>query len=536
MAPPLTPPGGPRRLAVPVAVASIAVVLAGVALFAGPGGSGARSAGSEVKVLGGEPASLDPARHGDAGSAAMVSQLFETLTALDPSLTLRPALAESWVVEPGAKRVVFTLRAGLTFSDGSPLRANDVVRSWRRLVDPDHPSPLASLLADVRGADAALAGTGTAESVGISADGDRRVVVDLARPAADFPTIVASPAFGIVPASIGDGDVGDDPRTFVGSGAYVLHEHNPEGLQLSANPAYWAGRPSVATIDVTTDLGGSSAVQGFENRTVDYAAVPGFDARWIAYDDTLGPDLRQVPSLSVEYYGFDTRRPPFDNARVRRAFAEAVDWRRIAALDETGTSTPATGLVPDGIPGRPAGDFLPRFDPGDARRLLADAGYADVTRLPRIDFVSSGSPHDEAVVDQLKANLGVDVAYETMDFEAYSDRLASDPPSIWTLSWVADYPGPNDFLGVLLRTGSTANYGGYRSAAFDAAIDRARAASDEAATEAGYAAAMQIVRDDVPVVPVTYGTGWALARSGLLGAQENGNGILRFAGLEWAAP
>jgi oligopeptide transport system substrate-binding protein len=98
---------------------------------------------------------------------------------------------------------------------------------------------------------------------------------------------------------------------------------------------------------------------------------------------------------------------------------------------------------------------------------------------------------------------------------------------------VADYPGPNDFLGVLLGTGSTANEGRWSSPAFDAAIAAAGAATTPEAASAAYAQAMGIVRDQVPVVPVSYGTSFSLVRDGLLGAAQNGLGILRLAGLAW---
>ena len=123
-----------------------------------PIAAGSASTGSAT-ILASQPSSIDPARHGDAASAAIVAQLFETLTAFDASLTLRPALAESWTVEDGGRRVVFQLRDGLEFSDGTPLVAADVVRSWRRLVTPGALSPLASLLADVKGVPEILAGT-----------------------------------------------------------------------------------------------------------------------------------------------------------------------------------------------------------------------------------------------------------------------------------------------------------------------------------------------------------------------------------------
>ena len=106
-------------------------------------------------------------------------------------------------------------------------------------------------------------------------------------------------------------------------------------LTLHANEHYWAGRPAIGTIELVGDLGGRSEVEVFEAGDLDYAPISSFDATWIAYDQTLGPQLREVPSMSVEYYGFDTTRPPFDDVRVRRAFGMAVDWRRIAALGST---------------------------------------------------------------------------------------------------------------------------------------------------------------------------------------------------------
>jgi oligopeptide transport system substrate-binding protein len=117
--------------------------------------------------------------------------------------------------------------------------------------------------------------------------------------------------------------------------------------------------------------------------------------------------------------------------------------------------------------------------------------------------------------------------------DGYFQRLNTDPPQIWSLSWIADYPGPNDFLGVLLGSDASNNYGRWSSAEFDAAIADAGAATDPADIRAAYDRAEQVVQRDVPVVPVTYGTGWALSRPDLLGADQNGLGSIRMAGLAW---
>jgi len=495
--------------------------------------AGSSSTGSAT-ILASEPSSIDPARFGDAASAGVIAQLFETLTAFDASLTLRPALAESWTVEDGGRRVSFQLRDGLQFSDGTPLTAADVVRSWRRLVTPGSLSPLASLLSDVKGVPEILAGTAAdPTAIGITADGDRRVVVDLVRPAADFPSIASSPPLGVVPASMAERDVPLAAQGFVGSGGYRIAGVARDRLQLTANDRYWAGTPAIKDITVVTDLGGQSPVEAFAGDQLDVAPIGDLDARWIAYDKALGPTLREVPSLTLEYYAFDTTKPPFDDARVRRAFSMAVDWRRIAGLDSVGSSVPATGMVPLGIPGRPDGDFLPPFDPEGAKRLLAEAGI-DPKTLPPIEFITSGGGHDDAVVADLREHLGVRIDYATMDFGAYTERLDRDPPAIWSIIWVADYPSPNDFLGVLLGSGSTANEGRWQSKAFEDAIAEAGATSDATAAAAAYGRALTTVRDEAPALPVTYGTAWSLTRPGLLGATPNGMGILRYAGLAWA--
>ncbi len=548
MTPPPTPDGSPDgtprpagllpRVAVAiVALATIASIVLARVVPSGPPQPARPGAGtgSDVRVLAGTPATLDPARQGDIASAAVTAQLFETLTAVDPSLAVRPALAQSWVVSDAGHRVEFTLRPGLTFSDGTPLTATDVVESWRRLLDPSAPSPLASLLDDVSGAQAFRLGrTHDPASVGISAPDGGHVDVRLDRPAGDFASIVAGASFGIVPPGVRHDDPAAlGPTAFVGSGGYVLVGQTGTELTLRANDHYWAGEPAVGVVHVVTSIGGRSPVDAFSAGDLDYAPISDTDASWIAYDSTLGPQLRSVPAFGTTYYGFDTSRPPFDDARLRRAVAAAVDWRRIVTLGTTGTEVPAAGMVPDGIPGRPDGSFVPAFDPDAARSLLAEAGHPGGSGLGPITLLTSGLPYDAAVAAQLKANLGLDVRVETMDFDGYQVRLTADPPEIWAMSWIADYPGPNDFLGVLLASDATNNYGRWRSPEFDTAIDAAGRATTAAAATAGYRTAETIVARDVPVIPLSTGTGWALARSGLLGADQNGLGIVRFAGLAW---
>jgi len=514
-----------------------AFILAASGLFASAGLGRPGRADAPVRVYLGEPSTLDPAATGDAGSAGIIAQLFEGLTAIDGNLVTRPALAETWELFDGGRRIVFTLRDGLAFSDGSPLTADDVVRSWLRVIAPAAPSPLASLLYDVEGVPAYVRGESTDPStVGLHAPDARHLEVRLTRPAADFPAVAASPTLAVVPAGVGrDASALQPGLGFVASGGYVLQARTETALELTANGHYWAGTPAIGNVEIATSISGKSPVDAFSAGELDWTGIASWDASWIRYDPDFGPALRQGTDLAISYYGFDVRRPPFDDARVRRAFAQAVDWRRIVALAGGSDTIAATGMVPPGIPGRSDEDFVPAFDPAAARELLRQAGFASGSDFPDVTIVTSGTGYDAAVVAQLKANLGVDVRYEEMDFDEYFPRLSSDPPQVWAISWIADYPSPNDFLGILLGSDQPNNYGGWSSAAFDAAIARAVGTSDAATSRAAYEEAERIVRDEVPVVPISSGTGYTLVRSGLMGARENGLGILRLAGLAWGS-
>jgi oligopeptide transport system substrate-binding protein len=283
---------------------------------------------------------------------------------------------------------------------------------------------------------------------------------------------------------------------------------------------------------MVTDFGGESGIDAYDNNTIDFIGVGSGDASWMKYDPTYGPDLRHSTDFSVSYYGFDTHVPPFDDPNVRLAFAKAVDWDRIVGLAEAPL---ATSLVPAGVPGRDEEDHRPTYDPDAARQLLADANFPNGEGFPTVTLATYGVGFEQTVAAELEANLGVTVNIEAQDFRDYLGR-ASGPgaPGIFTMSWSADYPHPHDFLGLLLETGSTSNEGGWSNADYDALLEQAAATDDLQEQQALYAQAQEILEVEAPVVPVTYGETWVMAREGLLGATQSGVGIIRIAGLAWA--
>jgi oligopeptide transport system substrate-binding protein len=304
------------------------------------------AARSDITILGGSAASLDPAIQSDAGSAQIVSQVFESLTAIDTAGRVQAALAYSWDTVNGGKQVVFHLRSGLSFSDGTPLTATDVVTSWLRVLAPSRKGQLASLLDDVAGARAYREGNGPKSAVGLHVAGPTDVQVDLVGPASDFPAIVSSPTLAVVPPGIDSAASMLLPGSFVGSGAYVVTALTKTETTLQSNPRYWAGAPPIKTIHLLSSIAGKSPVGEFQAGRLDYTPIGVYDASWIMYDRTLGSSLRVDPSPSVEYYGFDTSRPPF--SRFRRP-----EWSRLASRVTAPRTMAPSSILPQRRPTLP---------------------------------------------------------------------------------------------------------------------------------------------------------------------------------------
>lgn len=493
----------------------------------------ARPADADVVLAGGTPLSWDPAAIADGTSAQVLAQVYEGLTVLDAGSRVRPALARSWRLEDAGHRLVFELREGLTFSDGSPLLAEDVKRSWLRVIDPADPSPLSSLLDDVRGAAAYARGDGNADAVGLRADG-RTLSIDFERPAAYFAAVTAAPSLAVVPPGIEATAGGPGAGSkLAASGPYVPLEQELGRIRLERNDAYWAGPSPLRLVTVVTDDGGRSNVDVFEDGAVDWTRISTADASWIRYDRRLGPQLHHIEEMAVQYLGFDTGEPPFDDPAARRAVAMAVDWRRLSQLDREG-DPPPTSMVPPGIASRGAGDYLLPYDPEAARAELTAAGYPGGTGFPAVSLATYGVGRASAIAAELERELGLQVTVEGRPFEEHSALLETDTPDMWTLSWSADYPHAHDFLGLLLRSGSSANLGHWSDVEYDALIDAAAATADAREQERSYEAAQSIVREQVPVIPLDYGSSWWLSREGLRGGQISGVGILRYADLQWA--
>jgi ABC-type transport system substrate-binding protein len=489
----------------------------------------ATAAGPELRYLGGELKTLDPAFIADAADVQLLLQLYAGLTRLDEEGEAYPSLAESWTVSRDGLTYRFRLREDLRFSDGSGLTAEDVRRSWLRILDPETHSSAPDVLTVIAGAPQRLAG-GSEDEVAIAALDARTLEVGLRHPAAYFTAITATPTAFVVPRGADASADWQRVDDFVGSGPYVTDGMDGDTLVLRANSEYVAGPPPIAAVQWLTDLEGD-VPSAYADETLDLAGIGAFDASWIAYDPELGPALHQAAALNVQYFGFDTTRPPFDDARVRRAFALALDRPRLVELAEGAASVPASSVVPPAL--WPEGlEDDQRHDPAQAARLLDEAGYADRGDLGVITVNGAGLGVGPAVAIWRDA-LGVSISVESMEFGDYLGALETQPPQVFTINWIADYPSPYALYSLLLLPDAASNYGGWTDDDFVQLLESASAAGTEAEQAAAYREVDARVDAEAPVVPWSYGTSWWLVRPGLRGLGNLTTGILDLGRVSW---
>jgi oligopeptide transport system substrate-binding protein len=498
----------PRRLRFPTLLRTVAALLAalltGLTLVVAIGDSRqpVSAAGQPLRYNGGAVGSLDPARIGDASDVQLTLQLYAGLTRLDEAGDPYPSLASSWDVSSDGLTYTFHLRSGLRFSDGSVLDAGDVRRSWLRLLDPQVHASAPDVLNVIVGAADRIAGRAGEGAVGITAPDSRTLIVKLRHRAGYFPAITATPATFVVPRSARPTGTWQAAGSFIGSGPYMAAEASTDKLVLRANPNYVAGAAPIAEVDWITTLPGDE-VTAFSQNQVDLTGIAGSDATWVAYDPDLGRALHRAAALSVQYLGFDTRKPPFDDVRVRRAFALALDRPRLVELADGPAAVPATSVVPPAIqpPGLPKGASA---DVTAARRLLDEAGFT--------------------------------VNVESMTFEDYIGRLdAGQVPQVFTINWVADYPSPFALYDLLLTPAAHSNYGRWNDPRFETLLEAAAAASTDAAQASAYAAVEKEVEGQAPIIPWSYGDSNLLVRPGLRGLGGLTVGLLDFGLASWDA-
>lgn len=503
-------------------VSRMTLFLAAIAL-AGCGKT--RDRADLVFINGVEPESLDPAIISGQPEGRLVMALFEGLTSRDGTGRIGPGMADRWEISEDGLTYVFHIRDQARWSNGDRLTAHDFAAAWERTLNPLTTSPYSELLFSVEGAeDYAKGKSNDFSTVGARALDERTFEVRLRAPTPYFLELCAFQThYPVHLKSIrAHGIDWIKPGKLVSNGAYRLTEWRiNHRIRLEANPYYWrADSVRLKTVEALPISQATTAFNfystGVADLTLDKGVVPP-----MLLDELRGrPDCHIAPILATYFYRFNVTRKPFNDARVRRAFAMAVDKKFIVTRITRNREPVAGSFTPPGMPGYEPPRGVPH-DPDRARRLLAEAGYPSGKGFPSVALLFNSTESDEetavAVQDILKRELGVHVELRRQEWKVYLNSLNRLDYDIARSSWVADYPDPNTFLDCFV-TGRGQNRTGWSNAQYDELLARANRTLDPGARFALMREAEEILVDrDVPIAPVYHFVGVKLFDASRIG-------------------
>lgn len=503
-----------------LAAATVAVAAVAVALT---GGTAATAAGAKSQAEPGvlriaqaeAPDAFDPATLGDNRSIELAQNVFDGLTAVnEKNLQVASALARSWSVSKDGRTYTFKLRPNLTFQDGSPLTAADVVFSLNRALSPKTGSGYVFFLGPIAGSEAVTKGKART-AVGLRAIGKDTVRITLTQPAGYFLALSGMwPYWSVSPQTIAKyGNDWTAPGKVNGTGAFKLTSAIADSNYVfEANANYFLGKPKLNKVEVSIVPDPTAQLARYKAGEFDVIYNLSSAAyRQVQGDAALKKEFHSRPLLRTTWINMRNDKAPFDDRRVRLAFNYAIDKDALVKVALGGLGTPAYTFLPPGLPGSVAGFRKPyQFNATRAKELLTQAGFPGGKDFPKLDlYYPSGTQNDsvfQVVQGQLKANLGITIGLKPTPIKAYN-ALLNDPerrPVLSQYSFGLDYPDPqeqHEYLGVSQPAGF-ANYANFSSKAFDNLIKRANRATNQKTRYVLHRQAENIYLNAAPIVPL----------------------------------
>jgi len=479
-------------------------------------------------ALGSEPTAIDPHYHDLTPNNALTAHIFEGLTRQDEKQKLHPALATSWTND-GKNTWTFKLREGVTFSDGSPFTADDVVFTFCRTLKNE--TAIAGSFADI---------TGNFESV--ATPDAHTVVITTKAPEPLLPTFLGT--VGVLSSSIVKHDklsfdigkncgvtgawpvVGDfnDGKLAIGTGPYKLKSYvRGSAIDLDRNDKYWGDAEPWESVRFLPVPNAAPRLAGLLAGDYDVIENPAArDLARIKDDKRFGYVI--TPTTRVIYYQLDVGRAqspfvkaadgknPLQDVRVRQAMSLAIDRKAIVARLMDGAAEPAYQFLPTGMFGTLPNPPELRYDPAEAKKLLAEAGYTNgfqLTLSTTNDRYINDSQITQAVAQYL-TQVGIKADVDAMTRAIYFPRRSKKELSVAIGGWGSTSGEASSFLRQWPATPNKegtvggSNYGGYSNPAFDKLILEAISTLDDAKRSSLLQQAQTEMMKDFAFIPLHF--------------------------------
>ncbi|MBI5031759.1 MAG: peptide ABC transporter substrate-binding protein [Chloroflexi bacterium] len=456
------------------------------------------------------PRMYDPATTNGSGNKLVYSGL----VSFDSQLKLTPELAESWQITDGIT-YTFNLRRNARFQNGRPVTAQDFVYAWERAANPKTKSDtVLTYLGDIVGVKEMKDGK-TDHIAGIKALNDHMLQVAIDAPKPYFLLKLTYPTTFVVDRE--NVESGSEwYRTPNGTGPYRLIRWDRfKQMLYERNDDYYLKPPAIPYVIV--NLFSGVGLRLYEAGDIDITGLSSVDVP--RAQEPTGPlykELLSSTSMCTTYITFDVKQPPFDDKKVRQAFTLAFDQQKYLDLVLHGIGLPAKGLYPPGLPGYNSTLKPQSYDPGLARKLMAESKYAGA--MPPIVYTTSGTGSDTgrgvaAQVQMWQQTLGVNITVENLPSDQYTDEInAGHHGQIISGGWCADYPDPENFADVLFHTGADHNRGNYSNTEVDTLLERARIEPDVSKRIDMYQQAERIIVDDAAALFISHSQSYLLVK------------------------
>ena len=504
---------------------------------AGSSTGSVNTAGFTVQY-GPNPETLDPSLNSAIDGANTIITIFEPLLIINENNEVIGGQAESWTTSEDGLTWTFTMRDGLKWSDGTDLTAKDFEYSFKRMADPATAAPYAATcLGMIDGFDAAQAGDTDALNVKASDDGKTLTIV-LAYPCSYFDKMAAFASMSPVQQATVEAN-GDawctSAETFVSNGPYMITEWTPsERIVLTKNPNYvggWDNSKIVSDSITLLLLEDSSAAFAAYNsgEAVLIKDVPTDEIPSLTKAED-GGDFYVDTILGTYYVSMNLQRDAFQNAKVRKALALAIDRDYVANTIMQGTYEPAYNFVGPGIVDE-TGMFYDNANGGEryisddyeanleeAKSLLAEAGYPDGEGFPAITYSANDAGYHIPVAEYLQqawGELGITVNIDKVEWSSFLPMRRAGDYDVSRNGWVMDYNDPSNMIELFYTTNGN-NDGKYSNPEFDAAVDASKVA-DKSVHFQKLHEAEDILMEDAGAIPVAYYTDFWLQSPSLKG-------------------
>jgi peptide/nickel transport system substrate-binding protein len=467
-----------------------------------------------VQALEGQPESLDTAKSSSERANRVLWVLGDALLNISKDgKSLESGLARSWTMSEDGLQVMFSLRPGVMFHDGTILNARAVRENFDRQFRPNHP-----LYSKEPGNTKEQWLTPLVDSIEVR--DDLTLAFKLKYPGLHYLSQIeiASPT---ALAKLGPGFARAPSYT----GPFKFDSWDKERLVLVANDRYWGGRPKVDQVVFQFIPGGEAVVEALLKGGVDFSPVVPEPTLFERLRDDSRIKLAQVPGLNVFYLGFYTERPPFNNPHLRRAVAHAVNVERAAQALGRGVALPAKGPLSPNMHGYDPAISQAAYDPRAAGELLKRVGQSPSLTLQLVH--NNAVPFDVELAAAIRDSLRqIGVTVQLLGKPGFSEMVKAvraREGDMFTYSWHVRSPHPERLLHPLFHSkfSGTSNLTQYSNPKLDRLLDEVLMVPEGPAQAKLYSQIQKTIVDDAPMVFLYHATRMAAYADRVKGLELN---------------